>query len=179
MINSLNKPWLFCRGTTANYYVRPFVQQIAERLLSLCFQKKSMPHSYICIIIYIYIYKMSYYFADSLSYNVNLMLNVSNLLASFRYKEKEIDVQRWEFIKENKKVRKQENKNPTKKVILVAFLVEFLFSCFLDRFLGRVLVFLFSYFLVFFYKFPPQFYQILPSSSISKSLLEPYNFFIS
>ena len=74
---------------------------------------------------------MSYYFADSLSYNVNLMLNVSNLLASFRYKEKEIDVQRWEFIKENKKVRKQENKNPTKKVILVAFLVEFLFSCLL------------------------------------------------
>ena len=26
----------------------------------------------------------------------------------------------------------------------------------LDRFLGRVLVFLFSYFLVFFYEFPPQ-----------------------
>ena len=32
----------------------------------------------------------------------------------------------------------------------------FFFFCFLDRFLGRVLVFLFSYFLVFFYKFPPQ-----------------------
>ena len=37
---------------------------------------------------------------------------------------------------------------------LIAFLVEFLFSCFLDRFLSRVLVFLFSYFVVFFYKFP-------------------------
>ena len=55
---------------------------------------------------------------------------------------------RWEFIKENKKVIKQENKNSTKKVInkkrkffflfscssscflvfLIAFLVEFLFS---------------------------------------------------
>ena len=78
----------------------------------------------------------------------------------------QISVQRWEFIKETKKVRKQENKNSTKKVIkkkrkfflffLVAFLVEFLFSCFLDRFLGR---FLFSYFLVFFHKFPPQHYS--------------------
>ena len=38
----------------------------------------------------------------------------------------------------------------------VAFLIEFLFSGFLDRFLGRALVFLFSYFLVFFYKFLPQ-----------------------
>ena len=37
---------------------------------------------------------------------------------------------------------------------LVAFLVEFLFSFFLERFLGLVLVLLFSYFLVFFYKFP-------------------------
>ena len=71
---------------------------------------------------------------------------------------------RWEFINENKKGRKQENKNSTKKVIkknsfflffLVALLFSFLFSCFFDRFLGRVLVFLFSSFLVFFYKFPP------------------------
>ena len=37
----------------------------------------------------------------------------------------------------------------------VAFLVEFLFSYYLDRFLGQVSVFLFSYFLVFFYNFPP------------------------
>ena len=47
--------------------------------------------------------------------------------------------QRWEFIKENKKVRKQENKNSAKEVMkkkkkvfflffLFAFLVEFLFS---------------------------------------------------
>ena len=67
---------------------------------------------------------------------------------------------RWEFMKENKKVRKQENKNSNKKAIkkirkkqeldqekkkkksffLITFLVEFLFSDFL----------------VFFYKFPPQ-----------------------
>ena len=58
---------------------------------------------------------------------------------------------RWEFIKENKKVRKQENKNSTKKAIkkkkstkkatkkkrknflifLITFLVESVFSCFL------------------------------------------------
>ena len=46
---------------------------------------------------------------------------------------------RWEFIKEIKKVRKQENKNSTKKASF----------CFLN--------FLFSYFPVFFYKFPPQY----------------------
>ena len=45
----------------------------------------------------------------------------------------------WEFIKENKKVRKQENKNSTKKAIKKqenkkenTFLLEFLFSCFLS-----------------------------------------------
>ena len=47
--------------------------------------------------------------------------------------------QRWEFVKENKKKRKKENKN---------------FIFFIDHFLGRVIVFilfyLFSYFLVFF-----------------------------
>ena len=43
--------------------------------------------------------------------------------------------------------RKQENKNSTKKKRK-----NFIF---LDHFLGRVLVFLFIYFLVFFYKFPP------------------------
>ena len=78
---------------------------------------------------------------------------------------------KWEFIKEHRKVRKQENKISTKKVIkkkkkilsnflgrflcrglvfLIAILVEFLFSCFPERFRGRV-----SYFLVFFYKLPP------------------------
>ena len=46
-----------------------------------------------------------------------------------------------------KRSRKKENMNSTKKVIKS-------FSCFLDRFLGRVL---FSFFLVFFYKFPPLF----------------------
>ena len=59
---------------------------------------------------------------------------------------------RWEFIKENKEVRKQENKISTKKVIKKKRIV-FLFSwslswsssCFLDRFLGRVLVFFFSW----------------------------------
>ena len=42
--------------------------------------------------------------------------------------------------------RKQENKNLTKKAIKKTRN---------QNFLGRVLVFLFSYFLVFFYKFPP------------------------
>ena len=55
---------------------------------------------------------------------------------------------RWEFIKENKKVRKQEKKgkqelgqesDQEKRKFFLFFLVEFLFS----------------YFLVFFYKFPP------------------------
>ena len=74
--------------------------------------------------------------------------------------------QRWEFIKENKKVRKQENKWSRKK--------EFFF---LGRFFGRVLVFLFSWalswssscFLVFFYKFPPQapFSHIVASSDVT------------
>ena len=61
---------------------------------------------------------------------------------------------RWEFIKENKKVRKQENKNSTKKVIKKK---RKFFSFFLGRFLGRVLVFflvfLFSRFLTFLFSF--------------------------
>ena len=44
---------------------------------------------------------------------------------------------RWEFIKENKKVRKQESDQEKKKVF-------FFFSCFLDRFLGRILIFFLS-----------------------------------
>ena len=58
------------------------------------------------------------------------------------YNEKGTNKQRWEFIKENKKVRKQEKKERRKKT----------------RIRPRkksVLVFLFSYFLVFFFKFPP------------------------
>ena len=58
-------------------------------------------------------------------------------------------VQRWEFKKESKKVRKQEimlsTKKADKKKEKKLFLIPF----------GRVLVFLFSYFLAFFYKFPP------------------------
>ena len=69
--------------------------------------------------------------------------------------------QRWESIKENKKVRKQEfgQESDQEKNICFSFfswLLSWSSSCFLDRFLGRVLVLLFSYFLVFFYKFPPQ-----------------------
>ena len=55
-----------------------------------------------------------------------------------------------EFIKENKKVRKQENKNSTKTATKKREKKNFL-----DYFLGRVLVFLFSCYLTFFYKFPP------------------------
>ena len=132
-----------------------------------------------CLIEHAYIYV-----AASLQQTSYLMASVPHISLK----------QRWEFIKENKKVRKQENKNSTKKVIkkkikfFLFFLVEFLFSwslswsssyfldrvlgrvlvflfywsrswsssCFLVRVLGRVLVSLFSYFLVFFYKLPPQ-----------------------
>ena len=56
---------------------------------------------------------------------------------------------RWEFIKENKKVRKQENKE---SFFFFSWSLSWasscFLSCFLDRFLSRVLVFLFSYFLV-------------------------------
>ena len=117
--------------------------------------------------------------------SVNSLLLASNLL-------------RWEFIKEDKKVRKQEKrkekKNSTKKAIkikrkqgrkqdldqesdrflvfLIAFLVEFLFSSLFSFFLDRVLFsfFLFSYFLVFFFKFPPQQYQILGAPAWSKAV---------
>ena len=41
-------------------------------------------------------------------------------------------------------------------------------SLFLDHFLGRVLVFLFSYFLVFFYKFPPQNWTSFPCPESSE-----------
>ena len=81
-------------------------------------------------------------------------------------KIKLIVYQRWEFMKENMKVRKKEKKNSTKKAIKKkrkqgrkqestkkvikkkrkVFLFSWSFSCYLDRFLGRVLVF----FLVFF-----------------------------
>ena len=69
-------------------------------------------------------------------------------------------LQRWEFIKENKKTRtrprkrfiKHENKNSTTKKKQEK---KKKLSFFLDHFLGRVLVFLLCYFLVFFYKFPP------------------------
>ena len=60
---------------------------------------------------------------------------------------------RWEFIKENKKVRKQENKYSTKKAIKKKRKQELdqekkEKTFFLDPFLSRVLVFI--------YKFPPQ-----------------------
>ena len=75
---------------------------------------------------------------------------------SFSYLDKELfslpNLQRFEFIKENMKVRKQENKNSTKKAIkktrtrprkrrkkilffLITFLVRFLFSFFFSFFL--------------------------------------------
>ena len=81
-----------------------------------------------------------------------------HLAANGRHK---VAGQRWEFIKQNKNSTKKLTKKKRKFFLffLDAFLVKSVFyfsvSCFLDRFLGRVLVFLFSYFLVFFYKFPP------------------------
>ena len=70
--------------------------------------------------------------------------------------------------KKTRKYKKKENKNSTKNVskkkffllLLVAFLVEslfsFLFLVFLMAFLVEFSFLLFSYFLVFFHKFPPQ-----------------------
>ena len=59
--------------------------------------------------------------------------------------------------------RKQKKSDLEKKKVFfffswsrACFLSFFLFSLFFVRFLGRVLVFLLSYFLVFFYKFPTQ-----------------------
>ena len=81
-----------------------------------------------------------------------------------------------EFIKENKKTKtrprkrpskqekKKENMLSTKKAIKIKN-----FSFFLDLFIVQVLVFLFSYFLVFFYKFPPQY---LRKADLFLSLLE-------
>ena len=84
--------------------------------------------------------------------DIGVFTGASSLAAALALPE----VQRWEFIKENKKVRKKEKKkekNSAKKVIKKKR------KCFLffGRFPGRVHVFLFSYFLLFFYKFPPQF----------------------
>ena len=66
----------------------------------------------------------------------------------------------------------------------VEFLFSFLFSYFLDRFLSRVLVswslfcqvpvFLFSYFLVFFYKFPPLELRRKSSLQLARCLLFRY-----
>ena len=68
-------------------------------------------------------------------------------------------VLRWEFIKENKKVRKQEKTLSTKRAIKKKRRMKkhaLDQESFLGRFLGRERVFfLFFSFLVFFYKFPP------------------------
>ena len=60
------------------------------------------------------------------------------------------DGHRWEFIKENKKVRKQENKNSTKKVIKKKF---FLFSWSSSCFLSFFLVFLIAFLAEFLFSF--------------------------
>ena len=65
--------------------------------------------------------------------------------------------QRWGSIKENKKVRKPRTR-PRKRLIKKEKL-----AFFLDRVFGRKRVFWFSYFLVFFYKFPPVFVLMLNS----------------
>ena len=60
--------------------------------------------------------------------------------------------------KERKQELDQESDQEEKKI-----------SFFLDHFLGRVLVFfLFSYFLVFFYKYPPQ-YLIITKTNLVKA----------
>ena len=83
--------------------------------------------------------------------------------------------QRWEFIKENKKVRtqeeKKENKNSTKKTIKKKRKFSFFSDAFLvERVLSLIAIlveFLFSYLLVFFYKFPPQ--EIIVAESVGKT----------
>ena len=81
---------------------------------------------------------------------------------------------RWEFIKENKKVRKQENTLSTKKAmkkkrkkkentLSIKKAMKKKTTAFLDRFLGRERVFVLSfflfYFLVFLNKFSPQIWE--------------------
>ena len=70
-------------------------------------------------------------------------------------------VLRWEFIKEHKKIRKQENRLSTKKAIKEKKKKEntLLTKSHQEKkeknfFLGRESFFFFSYFLVFFYKIP-------------------------
>ena len=70
---------------------------------------------------------------------------------------------RWEFIKENKKKELDQESDQEKKesFFFFSWSLSWSIACFLPFFLfswslsGRVLVLLFSYFLVFFYKFPP------------------------
>ena len=66
---------------------------------------------------------------------------------------------RWEFIRENKKVRKKENTKartrPRKWSRKKGKFFSWSLSCSSSCFLGRVLVFMLFYFLVFFFKFPP------------------------
>ena len=66
-------------------------------------------------------------------------------------------IQRWEFIKENKKTWTRSRKWSRKKesFFFFSWSTSCFLSCFLGRFLGQVLVFLFSCFLVFLYEFPP------------------------
>ena len=69
-----------------------------------------------------------------------------------------------------------------KRRFFLFFLVENVFSSFfLDRFLGRKRVFLFSYFLVFFYKFPPlviSLILIMPHKICTLYKLVIYNLFV-
>ena len=93
-------------------------------------------------------------YEDFLSHTTDILVffffKLSNLLNQFSiYFDHDYAIKEFMYhtISENQKTRTR----PRKKRKFFLFFFEFLFSCFLDRFFGRVLVFLFSYFLVFFY----------------------------
>ena len=93
----------------------------------------------------VYLYLSWFSPCQSLSHLVSVCLSVFPIFRFYFFL-------RWEFIKVNKKVRKQELDPESDKWSSSIFLFSwslswprFLFSCFLGHYRGRVLVFLFSF----------------------------------
>ena len=85
--------------------------------------------------------------------------------------------------KRKKKIRSRLRKRSRKKIPFFPglFLVESVFSFFsffLDRFLGRKRFFLFSYFFVFFYKFPPLREELIKEKSKKQCYHIPFFFLV-
>ena len=73
------------------------------------------------------------------------------MVGIYKRKQESKKTRKQELDQESDQEKKKENKNSNKKATKKKRKLFF----FLDHFLCRVLVFLSSYFLVFFYKFPP------------------------